>query len=483
MAGWEAVIGLEIHAQLRTRSKLFCGCAVSFGREPNSLTCPVCLGFPGALPVLNSQAVDLAVKAALALGCRINPVSVFARKNYFYPDLPKGYQITQYDMPLATGGALEWTNRGRRERVGLVRLHLEEDAGKSFHADTEDGVQATSIDFNRSGVPLVEIVTEPEIRTPALAAAFYQRLRILLVAIGASDGNMEEGSLRCDANISVRRAGSHELGTRTEVKNLNSFRFLQRALEYEFGRQVRAIEDGRDVITETRSWDEGAGVTVPLRSKEEAEDYRYFPEPDLPPLTISRERLDELARSLPELPEARAERYRRVLSLPEDDAWLIAQSAPMSDYFESTARLVSDPRDAANWIIGELTHKLKETGDAIERAPVEAASLAALVRMVENEEISGPTAKAVFEEMYATGRSASDIVREKRLEQISDRGALEVIVREVAAASPSAVADYRSGKRKAFGFLVGQVMKATSGRANPRIVNELLTGFLNRSEP
>lgn len=481
MPGWEAVIGLEIHAQLKTESKLFCGCAVAFGAEANSLTCPVCLGFPGALPVLNSEAVDLAVKAALALGCRIHPISVFARKNYFYPDLPKGYQITQYDMPLATGGALEWTSRGRRERVGLVRLHLEEDAGKSLHGDTH-GVHATSLDFNRSGVPLVEIVTAPDIRTPPVAAAFFQRLRILLVAIGANDGNMEEGNLRCDANISVRRAGRHELGTRTEIKNLNSFRFLQRALEHEFERQVRAIEDGRDIAAETRSWDEAAGITVPLRSKEEAEDYRYFPEPDLPPLGISRDRLDDLARSQPELPEARAERYRRIFDIAEADAWLIAQSASSSDYFEKTVRLVAHPRDAANWILGELTRKLKETGDTIERTPVEAAALAALIRMVEDDAISGPTAKAVFEEMYASGRPAADIVREKRLGQISDRGALEAIVREVAAANPSAIADYRSGKRKAFGFLVGQVMKATSGRANPRIVNDLVSDFLARLE-
>ncbi|MFB3852494.1 MAG: Asp-tRNA(Asn)/Glu-tRNA(Gln) amidotransferase subunit GatB [Vicinamibacterales bacterium] len=479
MPWWEPVIGLEIHAQLRTRSKLFCGCAARHGAPPNSLTCPVCLGFPGALPVLNAGAVELALKAALALDCTIHPVSVFVRKNYFYPDLPKGYQITQLDQPLATGGSLEWTASGRAERVRLLRIHLEEDAGRSMH-DRDGGPEgATTLDFNRSGVPLLEIVTEPEIHSAETAAAFFRRLRTLLVAIGVNDGNMEEGSLRCDANVSVREAGTPALGTRTEVKNLNSFRFLQSALEYEIERQVRILEEGRSVAPETRRWDVDSGATVTIRAKEEAEDYRYFPEPDLPPLVVTPERTAAVRATLPELPETRKARYRREFELLEADAAFLAGSTALSSYFEQVVALTGNPRLAANWILRDLAGKLRETGGTMEQAPVAPEALADLIRMVEGGAINRPTAKAVFEEMCASGKVASSVVASRGLGQISDESTLEAAVREVVAEHADAAADYRAGRQKAFGFLVGQVMKATGGRGNPRMVNELLKRALD----
>src|SRR5438093_7900153 len=362
---YEAVIGLEIHAQLLTASKIFCGCSTAFGAEPNTHICPVCLGLPGALPVLNHAAVDFAVRAALALDCTIQEASIFARKNYFYPDLPKGYQISQYERPLATGGTLEYTTGARPTRVGIIRVHLEEDAGKSLHDGFPDSDRKTYVDFNRSGVPLIEIVTEPDLRSAADAAEFFSRLRSMLVWLGVNDGNMEEGSLRCDANVSVRPAGARALGTKAEVKNLNSFRFLQKALEFEIARQIDLVNEGGRVVQETRLWDADAGVTISMRSKEEAHDYRYFPEPDLPPLTLSRARIDAIRAAMPELPAARRTRFIDEYALPEYDAGQLTQSLALGDYFEATVGAGAPAKPTSGWIMGEVTRKLKETGGDI----------------------------------------------------------------------------------------------------------------------
>jgi aspartyl-tRNA(Asn)/glutamyl-tRNA(Gln) amidotransferase subunit B len=476
---YEAVIGLEIHAQLATASKIFCGCSTRFGAPPNTQVCPVCLGFPGALPVLNREAVDHAIKGALALGCQIHPVSIFARKNYFYPDLPKGYQISQYERPLATGGCVEYTVHGRSVRVGITRVHLEEDAGKSLHEGFQDSDGRTYIDFNRSGVPLIEIVTEPDLRRAHDAAEFFERLRALLVAIGVNGGNMEEGNLRCDANVSVRPTGATALGTKTEVKNLNSFRFLQRALDFEIRRQIELLESGGHVRHETRLWDVAAGGTVVMRTKEEAHDYRYFPEPDLPPLQVSEARIEAVAATIPELPEARTERYVATFGIPEAEAMLLAERASLGAYFEATAAEAGNARETANWIIGDLTRKMKEQGKDIDEVPLDPRRLAGLIKLVDAGTISRPTAKAVFEQMYDSGKPADAIVREQGLGQISDEAALEVLVREALAGNPRAVAQYRAGKALAFGYFVGQVMKATKGKANPGLVNDLVRRALD----
>jgi aspartyl-tRNA(Asn)/glutamyl-tRNA(Gln) amidotransferase subunit B len=459
MPEFEAVIGLEIHAQLLTASKIFCSCSTAFGAAPNTHVCPVCLGLPGPLPVLNREAVDLAVRAALALGCRINESSVFARKNYFYPDLPKGYQISQYERPLATGGVLTG--------VGITRVHMEEDAGKSIHEGFADSDRKTYVDFNRSGVPLIEIVTEPDLRSAADAAAFFSRLREILVWLGVNDGNMEEGSLRCDANISVRRAGETALGTKAEVKNLNSFRFLERALDHEIERQIEIVASGARVVQETRLWDPAAGQTVSMRSKEEAHDYRYFPEPDLPPLTVGAARVERIRADMPELPEARRRRFVDRYALPEYDAAQLTQSRELSDYFEAAVAAGASPKVAGNWIINIAGSSL----------PIE--RLTGLLALVEKNVISGSIAKTVFDTMIASGRTAEEIVAAEDLAQIDDEGQIARLVAEVLAKNASAVAQYRGGKSNAFGFLVGQVMKATGGKANPKRVNELLKRVLD----
>jgi aspartyl-tRNA(Asn)/glutamyl-tRNA(Gln) amidotransferase subunit B len=471
---FEPVIGLEIHAQLQTRTKIFCGCSTSFGAPPNSHVCPVCLGMPGALPVLNRAAVDYAIKAALALGCDIQPLSIFARKNYFYPDLPKGYQISQYERPLALGGGLEITVDGRPKRVGLTRIHMEEDAGKSLHEGFPDSDRRTYIDYNRSGVPLIEIVTEPDMRSAAEAAEFFERLRDILVWLGVNDGNMEEGSLRCDANVSVRPPGQERFGTKAEVKNLNSFRYLQKALEYEIERQVGVLEGGGRVLQETRLWDSAAGRTLSMRSKEEAHDYRYFPEPDLPPLVVDEARIASVRGAMPELPEARRQRFVAAYGLPAYDAGVLTSSVGLANYFEKVAAASGNPKAVSNWVMGELLRTMKERATAIEQVPLTPAALARLISLVDNGTISSSIAKDVFAKMYDSGRAADDIVAAEGLAQNSDEGALLAIVRDVITRNADAAAQYRAGQQKTFGFLVGQVMKGSGGKANPTLANELL---------
>src|SRR6059036_2394776 len=393
---FEPVIGLEIHAQLNTRTKIFCGCSTAFGAPPNSQVCPVCLGLPGALPVLNRAAVDYGIRAGLALGCRINPTSIFARKNYFYPDLPKGYQISQYERPLALRGSLEFTVAGQAKRVGITRVHMEEDAGKSLHEGFPDSDRKTYLDFNRSGVPLIEIVTEPDMRSAAEAAEFFTRLRAILVWLGVNDGNMEEGSLRCDANVSVRPVGQERFGTKAEVKNVNSFKYLQKALEYEIGRQIEVLRGGGRVTQETRLFDSATGRTFSMRSKEEAHDYRYFPEPDLPPLVVSEARLAAVRETMPELPEARRKRFVAAYAIPDYDAGVLTQSAALADYFEKTAAAAGNAKAASNWIMGELLRTMKERGVAIDEVPLAPDALAGLIKVIDRGTISSSTAKDVF---------------------------------------------------------------------------------------
>jgi aspartyl-tRNA(Asn)/glutamyl-tRNA(Gln) amidotransferase subunit B len=475
---YEAVIGLEIHAQLLTATKIFCGCSTRFGAEPNTALCPVCLGLPGALPVLNRRAVELAARAALALGCQVHPASVFARKNYFYPDLPKGYQISQFDRPLATDGSIEFASDGRTVRVGVIRVHMEEDAGKSLHDGLPDSARWTHLDFNRSGVPLIEIVTHPDLRSAADAAQAFSRVREVLVAIGVNDGNMEEGSLRCDANVSVRPIGDTAFGVKTEIKNLNSFRHVQRAIEFEIERQIQAHHDGTRLAQETRLWDPAAGRSTVMRTKEEADDYRYFPEPDLPALALDAAWIEQVRLTLPELPAQRRARFVADYHLPEYDAGVLTQSMALADYFERVAAGTGNPKAASNWVMGELTRKLNETHDAIENAPLPADGLAELIVLLDAGAISGPSAKQVFEIMYGSGRRAAEIVATEGLARIDDAGAIDGIVAAVLTKHAGPVADYRAGKVKAFGFIIGQVMKETAGKADPARVNESVRRLL-----
>ena len=477
---YEAVIGLEIHAQLLTTTKIFCGCSAAFGAAPNTNVCPVCLGLPGALPVLNRRAVDLAIRAALAFGCTVHETSIFARKNYFYPDLPKGYQISQYSQPLATGGRVDITTKDGVRRVGLTRIHLEEDAGKSLHEGFPDSARKTYVDFNRSGVPLIEIVTEPDLRSAADAAQFFSALRTTLVWLGVNDGNMEEGSLRCDANVSVRPVGQETLGTKAEVKNLNSFRFLQKALEYEIERQIDVVSGGGRVVQETRLFDSATGVTASMRSKEEAHDYRYFPEPDLPAVVVDAARIEEVRRSMPELPDVRRQRFVEQYALPAYDAAQLTESPALADYFEETVKAGANAKAAGNWIMGELARAMNERGIGIDAAPIAADGLANLIALVDQGTISGSIAKVVFEKMLATGKSADAIVKSEGLTQISDDGEILKLVAEVVSRNADAVTQYRAGKKQTYGFLVGQVIKSMGGKANPAIVNTLMRRALDK---
>ncbi len=477
---WEMVVGLEVHAQLRTRTKIFCGCSTAFGAEPNSQVCPVCTGMPGALPVLNRKVVDYALKVALATNCRVAPVSRFARKNYFYPDLPKGYQISQYELPILEHGWIDVADDGGApKRIGITRIHLEEDAGKLLHPETP-GAEHSLVDLNRACVPLVEIVSEPDIRSPGEASRYVRKLREILVYLGVCDGNMNEGSLRVDANISVRPRGEAAFGTRAEIKNLNSFKFLEQALLYEYDRQVDLLETGGEVVQETRLFDSHRGVTVGMRSKEEAHDYRYFPDPDLLPVVIEPDWIEAVRDTLPELPDARRARFRDGYGLSVQDADLLCSSRDLADYFEGVADRHGDPKTAANWVIGPVLRRLnQDAAPPIADAPVPPDRLADLLALVRGGTISNNIAKDVFDEMWDTGKPPGVVVAEKGLEQITDTAALEARVDEILAAHPAEVAAYRGGKKKLMGFFVGQVMRATRGKANPQLVNELLRDRLD----
>lgn len=474
---YEAVIGLECHCQLLTNSKLFCSCSTKFGEPPNMNTCPVCLGLPGALPVLNLAAVAMAVKAGIGLNCAINLESQWSRKNYFYPDLPKGYQISQYDRPLAEHGHIEVQVNGERRKIGVQRIHMEEDAGKSLHDGFPDSARNTYLDYNRSGVPLTEIVTRPDIRTSEEAFDYLTRLKEILEYLGVNDGNMEEGSLRCDANVSIRLKGSEKFGTRTELKNINSFRFVRKAIDYELDRQSQVLESCGRVVQETRLWNSDEERTVSMRSKEEAHDYRYFPDPDLPLLVLEAKWVESIRQSMTELPEARRNRFVATYAMSEYDAGVLTITRSLAEFFDETARLSGQPKATANWIMGDLLRFFKDSHvdlKDLSASPVTPKMLADMILLVEKGTISGKIAKTVMEEMYQTGKPPDAIVEEKGLIQISNSGELEGIVDSVMAQHPDAVAQYRSGKQASMGFLVGQIMKATKGRANPQTVNELL---------
>ena len=479
MMSYEAVIGLEVHAQLLTRTKIFCNCSTAFGAPPNTHTCPVCLGMPGVLPVLNRKVVDYTLRMALATHCTIASESRFARKNYFYPDLPKGYQISQYELPIAEHGhVFIEVNGGKKRRIGITRIHMEEDAGKLIH-DPYRPVSA--VDFNRTGVPLIEIVSEPDMRTAEEAGAYLRQLRAILRYLEICDGNMEEGSFRCDANISVRPAGSDTFGTRTELKNMNSFKHVENALTYEIERQRACLEDGRDVVQETRLWDAAKGVTSPMRGKEEAHDYRYFPDPDLVPLVIDNRWVEEIRASLPELPDAKKARFISDYDLPPYDAGILTSSRALADYFEACVMHFPDPKTVSNWVMGNVLAALKAKNKTIEEAPASAKHLAELLRLIDSGIISGKIAKTVFEEMVEKGNAPEAIVREKGLVQVADPDAIAKVVEEVLGDHAKEVSDYKAGKTKLFGFFVGQVMKATRGKANPKMVNEILKKMIDHN--
>ncbi|HEV2118128.1 MAG TPA: Asp-tRNA(Asn)/Glu-tRNA(Gln) amidotransferase subunit GatB [Terriglobales bacterium] len=474
MARYEPVIGLEVHVQLLTVTKIFCSCSTRFGDPPNSNVCPVCLGWPGALPVLNRKAVEYATLAAMALNCQINDHSVFARKNYFYPDLPKGYQISQYDKPLAEHGYIEIANNGGRKKIGITRVHLEEDAGKSLHEGFADSAENTYLDLNRCGVPLIEIVSEPDIATPSEAFDYLTRLKEIILYTGVSDCNMEEGSLRCDANVSVRPKGQEKFGTKTEVKNVNSFRFIRQALEYEIERQVEVIESGGRVEQETRLFNAGEGKTYGMRSKEHAHDYRYFPEPDLLPLVVDEKWQAEIRRQLPELPEARRARMVSEYGITEYDAGVLTASRALADQFEEAARAGKNPKRVANLVQSELMGRLKAKGLEIEQSPLSMKGVAFSADLVEAGTISGKMLKDLYDLAFERGQDFPAVYEKEKPQQITDTAAIEKIIDEVIAANPKQVEQYRGGKTTVKGFFVGQVMKATKGQANPQVVNQLL---------
>ena len=478
-AKYEAVIGLEVHVQLLTNSKIFCACSTRFGDPPNTNVCPVCLGLPGTLPVLNKRAVELAMRAALALNCTVHERSRFARKNYFYPDLPKGYQISQYELPLATGGWLEVEVNGAKKHIGITRLHLEEDAAKNLHEGFSESATKAYIDYNRCGTPLSEIVSEPDMRTSDEAYAYLTTLRQIMLYTGVSDVNMEEGSLRCDANVSVRPRGSEKFGTKVEVKNLNSFRFLQKALEYEIERHITVLESGGRLAQETRLWHQNENCTAPMRSKEKAHDYRYFPEPDLLPVHVSSAWRDGVLRSLPELPEAKRTRFVTAYGITAYDAGVLTATQALADYFESVTKSGAPAKSAANWIQTELLRRLNDSGKEINASPISPAALAELLKLVDSGKLTAAVAKKVFATMFDTGRSPADVVAAEGLGAQVDDSAIEAAARDVIAKNPDNVAKFKSGNEGVFKFFVGQVMKATRGQANPQAVNDIVRKLLS----
>jgi len=473
---YETVIGLEVHVELHTESKIFCGCATSFGAPPNTNTCPICLGHPGVLPVLNRQAVDYAMKAAMALNCTVASVTKFDRKNYFYPDSPKAYQISQYDQPIGEHGWIDIEVGGETKRIGITRVHLEEDAGKLTHVD---GGYASLVDFNRVGTPLIEIVSEPDIRSPEEARAYLEKLRAIMLYCDVSDVKMEEGSLRCDANVSLRPYGQEKFGTKAELKNMNSFRGVQRGLEYEEIRQAEVLDAGGKIVQETRRWDEGQGKTFSMRSKEEAHDYRYFPDPDLVSLFIDEEWKSRVQASIPELPDARKQRYVGDYGLTSYDAEVITASKKLADFFEESLSYTKDAKAVANWIMGDLLGYLNAGNLELEDVKITGKGLGEMIGLMEQGTISGKIAKTVFKAMLETGKEPKQIVEEQGLVQISDEGELKAVVQRVVEANPQSVADFKAGKEKAVGFLVGQIMKETKGKANPGLVNKLILECLN----
>ncbi|MDQ1331000.1 MAG: aspartyl-tRNA(Asn)/glutamyl-tRNA(Gln) amidotransferase subunit [Thermodesulfobacteriota bacterium] len=468
---FEAVIGLEVHAQLKTRTKIFCSCPTSFGAPPNTHTCPVCLGMPGVLPVLNKKVVEYAMLMGIATNCSISGNSRFARKNYFYPDLPKGYQISQYELPIAQNGYIDIEANGALKRIGITRIHMEEDAGKLIH---DPNRPYSMVDFNRTGVPLIEIVSEPDIRTFEEAGAYLRKLRSILRYLDICDGNMEEGSFRCDANVSIRPSGESALGTRTELKNLNSFKNVEKAIQYEIERQKDVLFDGGKIVQETRLWDPAKNCTTSMRGKEEAHDYRYFPDPDLLPLVIDDAWINELKEKLPELPDEKKKRFISEYGLPEYDAGVLTSAVELAGYFEACVKEFNNPKPVSNWVMGALLGLLNAEGKSIEESPVSSSNLAKLLLLIDQNVISGKIAKTVFEEMAKTGKSPEEIIREKDLVQVTDISALEEMVVKLIADCPKEAADYRAGKTKVLGFFVGRIMKETKGKANPEIVNRIL---------
>ncbi|MCL0100708.1 Asp-tRNA(Asn)/Glu-tRNA(Gln) amidotransferase subunit GatB [Peptococcaceae bacterium] len=476
---WETVIGLEVHVELKTKTKIFCDSSAEFGAEPNTYVCPVCMGLPGTLPILNKKVVEYAIKAGLALNCSIALFSKFDRKNYYYPDLPKNYQISQFDLPIAEKGYLDIEVNGKKKRIGITRIHMEEDAGKLVHQGTIMTTPYSLVDYNRSGVPLIEIVSEPDIRSPEEAKAYLEKLKAIIQYTGISDCKMQEGSLRCDANVSVRPVGEKKFGTKTEIKNMNSFKALQKALEYEINRQIEVLESREKVVQETRTWDESKGITISMRSKEESHDYRYFPDPDLVPLVIDEKWVEDLRQSLPELPDAKRARFVSELGLPEYDAMVLTLTKEMADFFEETLEFYPNAKNISNWMMGDLSRLLNAHQLDISECPIKPKQLARLLSLIDEGTISGKIAKTVLEEMIESGKDPDVIVKDKGLVQISDESEISRVVGEVLMENPKSVEDYKKGKTKAMGFLVGQVMKKTKGKANPKLVNKLLMKKLN----